>query len=174
MDFKNDFDKQWSKLESIIKAEMVKTSKTKDTIKLSKINVLIKQEVDKWNSDVQSEGVWLNSVAKQTPELGDEIKKVLSRIKLRNIDLNDPSKFPYIVLGIVIGLVIFFLTRIIFGGWFKILGLTAIGSFIVDSGLAKEWKKNKNRFNRIAVLRYLDQLEKYKNELLSIFNKDKY
>ncbi|WDV46842.1 hypothetical protein PV797_03880 [Clostridiaceae bacterium M8S5] len=169
MSFKNEINEQFNTLESIIKLELSKSIVTRNNICLPNINIKVKQQVQNWSNKGKN-NTGLNNLSEFRPDISEDIKKVLEGINLRDINLKDPTKTPYILFGIIVGMFIFLISKLIFGGWIRVLLITGVSGLLLNGGLTKEWKKAKIRFNRITLNSYLRQLEKYKNELFSIID----
>lgn len=167
MSFKKEIDDQWLNLERVVRGEVNKTIKNRQVINTKNINYALKKEIDNWDNKNKNNTDWLNNLSDFRPDTAHEIENILKEINLKDIDLSDPDKIPYILFGVVAGALIFLIGKLLFSGWFKVILFTGLGGLMLEGGLAKKWKFAKSRFNRIALSSYLAQLEKYKDKIFS-------
>lgn len=166
---KEHFDEQWSEFTTMVKGKLIAKAK-KQTLSLPLANLILSDAASIWGSEYESCGRWLGNYSSFNPEKGGVIKQILFS-DMAFSDLSTPTPIPdyfdYIVpaAGAALG----------YGAAYLLEGskLMQVSSLLIPAvalyPAVKTFRNyQKEHIIEISIHQYLEQLNKYRDNILTI------
>jgi hypothetical protein len=166
----NDFEKQWNNFIQTIESKIIRSYNDFNKVDIDDVNQSIQGYFRNWEYASSYEGIWFKKIKNADMKNAEKLLEKAKTIKLQNINKALPSRIPYYILSVLLGIVVFAVLK--YAGWesWKLYGIpfvSIVAAFSILSPIAAD-RIDKEKKNMVKL--YKEQLESHKPELSAICN----
>ncbi len=169
MSRRDEFNKQWKTLTSVIESEMIRRLKERDTVSPEEMDAVVRREVEKWSNPSLYQGIWLENMKQANPSLAEQFRLELGKIGFRSsFQIQYPSFVPGLIAVVASGAAGFIVSRFFAGEFWKTAGLIVLPMILTGIVAFGLWQDGKNKRKKQWIQTMMTELTPYRERLEQI------
>ena len=165
------FESLWSDFIALVKGRLLTTA-NKQTLSTSLANLILADAASSWGSDYEINGRWVKEIREQEPKKAELILEVLlndlkfSDVRIKGV-LPDYCNYLIPTIGAIVG----YAASHYWGASKLWQVVSTVAPAVLLYPAVKVYRKNQELSNIENITnQYIEQLEKYKNSIISILS----